>query len=169
MELGAGRLLEQSAERLQRAVERDLDGVRLQADELADLAGGQVGAVAERDQLAVALAERRHRPAKVEPRRRVGIELSRRDLIGHLGDGERLRTEVLADLSSGDPDQPRSRFTLAGVEAVAVAERAFDRRRGDVLGVGAVADPVGDVRVDAADQRLGVGERIAPGHPITLM
>ena len=150
-------------------MERHLDRVRLQAEELADLAGSQVGAVAERDQLAVAVAERRHRLAKIEPRRRVGIELSRRDLVRQLRHGERLRAEVLADLSSGNADQPRGRIALAGVEAVAVAERAFESRRGDVLGVGPVADPVGDVRVDAVDQRLWVGERIAPGHSITLM
>ena len=88
---------------------------------------------------------------------------------GRLRDGDGLRDEVVADLSSRDADQPRGRIALAGVEAIAVAERAFDRRRGDVLGVRAVADPVCDVRVDAADQRLWVGERIAPGHAITLM
>ena len=76
---------------------------------------------------------------------------------------------MLADLSSRDPDQPGGRVALASVEAVAVAKRAFEGRRRDVLGIGAVADPVRDVRVDAADQRLRVGERIAPGHPITLM
>src|SRR5581483_8569885 len=46
-----GVALELTADRLQRPVQRHLDRVRLQVEQLADLARGQVGAVAQRDEL----------------------------------------------------------------------------------------------------------------------
>ena len=48
-------------------MERDLDGVHSQAEQLGDLFGGQVGAVAERDELAVAEAEGCHRGLHRQP------------------------------------------------------------------------------------------------------
>ena len=87
-------------------------------------------------------ARGRARRVRVTARRRSsliadsGVELSRRDFLGQLRDGDGLRTEVLADLSPRDADQPRCRIALAGVEAIAVAQRPFDRRRGDVLRIG---------------------------------
>ena len=165
------RLIEQSAKRLQGTVEGDLDSIRLQTEELADLSSGQVGAIAKSDQLTLAVAERRHGAAQVESRRRIHVELSRCDLLGKLSDQERQLAIVLGDLSSRDADQPDGRVTLVSIEAIPVTQRPFDRRRGDVLRVWTirVTDAVCNVRVDAADQRLWVGERIAPGHPVTLM
>ena len=61
---GAGVSSSSLAQPRERAVQRDLDGVRLHAEDLADPLGRQVGAVAERDEVAVALVERRDRLAR---------------------------------------------------------------------------------------------------------
>ena len=156
------------AQRLQRAVQCDLDGVRLHVEHLADLARGEVGAVAQRDQFPVARAEERHRLPQIEPEGGVRCELARGDLLRDALDGNRPLAEVLADAAPGDPDQPGCGVAAAGVEPVAVAQRALERGRGDVLGVGAVPDPVGDVGVDPPDQRLRVGERVAVSHRLRL-
>jgi hypothetical protein len=55
------------AEALERAVQRHLDGVRALPEQSGDVLRLQVGAVAERDQLAVAHAQARHRRSEVEP------------------------------------------------------------------------------------------------------
>ena len=146
----------------------DLDGVRLHVEHLADLARGEVGAVAQRDQLTVARAEQRDCVPEIEPRRGVCCQFSRRDLLGNALDGSRPLSEVLADAAPGDADEPGSGIAAARVEPVAVAQRTFDRRRRDVLSVRAVPDPVGDVRVDPPDQRLRVGERVVMSHRRTL-
>ncbi len=59
------RRLELCSQPPERAVQRDLDRVRPDAQHLGDLLRGQVGAEAERDQLAVALVERRDRGGDV--------------------------------------------------------------------------------------------------------
>ena len=166
MRLLAG--LERVAQRLQRAVQRNLDGVRLHVEHLADLARGEVGAVAQGDQLPVARAEQRDRLPEIEPEGGVRGELARGDLLGDVLDGNRLLAEVLADAAPGDPDQPGCGVAAARVEPVAVAQRTLERGRGDVLRVGAVPDPVGDVGVDPPDQRLRVGERVAVSHRLRL-
>src|SRR5215211_1070016 len=66
----------------------------------------------------------------------------------------------LGDLSTGDADQPVTDVTLARIEVLAVADGALEDVARDVLRVGSRADPIRDVRVNASDQRLGVGKRI---------
>src|SRR3954447_26087244 len=47
-------------------VDRDLDGVRLEAEQLGNLARGEIGAVAERDELALTVREAGDRRAHGE-------------------------------------------------------------------------------------------------------
>ena len=150
-------------------MQRDLDGIRLHAHDLTDLAYGQVGAVPESNQLAVALAQCEHGAVKVDPDRRLRLERSPCCFLRQIRDGDGLRNAAVADLTARDADQPRCRIGPAGVEAIAVALGPFDRGRGDVLGINAVADPVCDIRVDAADHWFWIGERVALEHAITLM
>src|SRR6185437_16197577 len=58
--------VDRRAETCESPVQGDLHGVRLQLEELRDLFRGQVGAVAKRDQLAVALVERLERLGDLE-------------------------------------------------------------------------------------------------------
>src|SRR5581483_4870964 len=156
---GAGRL-EVLAEAPERPVERDLDRVRAQLEQLSDLARGEVGAVAERDELAVALVEPRHRLAELKPAERallVPLARALRRLVDRRLPAER----GVGDAAADDADEPGGRIAAARVEARAVAERTLEGLARDVLGVRPVADPVGDVRVDARDQRPRVGERVA--------
>ena len=85
-------------------------------------------------------------------------------LVQRLGQQRRARRVELVDGAARDPDHPRGGGALAGVEARAVAKRAFERVRSRVLGVGPVAEPVGGVGIDAPDKRLRVGKGIAAGH-----
>jgi len=149
-------------------VERDLDGVDAHPEQLADLLRGQVGAVAEGDELAVACVEGGDGAGELEPPDGVAGEVARGRPLRHLLDRLLAVGHVRGDAAARDPDQPRDRVALRRVEAVAVAERAREGLGGDVLRVGAVADPVGDVRVDAANQPLRVGEGVAP-HRLSLV
>ena len=80
------------------------------------------------------------------------------------GLGQRLPPVVLVDGAPRDADQPRGRVALAGVVRGPVPQRPLDRRRRDVLGLGAVAEPVRGVRVDAPHGLLRVRERVLAGH-----
>ena len=68
--------------------------------------------------------------------------------------------ERLVDAAARDPDEPADRLALGGVERVAVAQRADEGLVRHVLGVGAVAQAVGDVGVHPADQGLGIAQRV---------
>src|SRR5437763_1642048 len=63
-------------------VQRDLDGVRAHLEHLCDLAGGQVGAEAKRDEVALAPVEPRQHAGDVESK--LVVALGRRAL-GKLG------------------------------------------------------------------------------------
>jgi len=142
----------------ERPVQRDLDRVRPELEQLPDLPGGEIGAVTERDELAVAFVEPAERAGKVEPKRRVPF--GHRQLWRVLDELQPAGEQVL-DGASGDSDEPSRRRAPARVVARAVTERALERIRGRVLGVRAVAEPVSAVGVDPPDQRLGVGKRVA--------
>ena len=58
------------------AVQRDLDRVRLRALELGDLSGREIGAVAERDELAIAGLETGHRSRDLDSADRVILEVA---------------------------------------------------------------------------------------------
>jgi hypothetical protein len=122
-------------------VERDLDGVRLQVEHRGDLAGGQVGPVTERDQLAVAGLEPPDRAGQREAAERLVLELPRVRLVGDV-DRELQARRPSLDATAGDSDQPRQRLALAGVVALPVPDRALERLARDVLGVRPVTDPV---------------------------
>ena len=55
-----------------------------------------------------------------------------------------------------------------GIETVAVAQGTLDRGGGDVLGIRAVPDAVGDVGVDPPDQRLRVRQWVVVSHRLRL-
>src|SRR5919204_6563256 len=134
-------------------MECDLDGVRLHPDDLSDLARGEIGAVTERDELALALVERGDGLRDLETPERIVLEIARRGLVLDIGLGETRRTRRLGDAPPCDADQPRNRVAFPRVVALAVPERPLERVARDVLGLHTRPDPVGDVRVDATDQR----------------
>src|SRR5260221_687904 len=142
-------------------MERNFDRVGLQLENLRDLARAEVGAVAKGDQLAIARAQRFNRPMEVQPRDRVLRNVSWRSDIWHLEDLATNTGEVHADLSACDPDQPGDGLAAPFVEAGPVAERAFERGRGDVLGIDAVTNAIRDIGVHAFDERLEITQRIA--------
>ena len=133
---------------------------RSSAEQLRDLPRRQVGAVAERDQLAVALVElrdrSRHASRRTSSSSRSPVARPRPSLIRR-----RLGARPAVDAAAGDPDQPGDRLALRRVVARAVAERALERLTRHVLGFGAGADPVGDVGVD---RRIS-GSGLARGSP----
>src|SRR5215216_4760598 len=126
------------------------DRIRLCPLELGDLARREVGAVAERDQLAVPLLEAPDRARNRDSPQRVVLEVAVVSGLQLLRDVLELRRPSL-DAAPRDPDQPRDRLALARVVALAVAEGPLERLARQVLGVWAVADAVGDVRVHALD------------------
>ena len=70
--------------------------------------------------------------------------------------------EEVVDASPRDPEEPRDGLPTRRIEGLAVAQRALERVARDVLGVGAIPDPVRDVGVDASDQWFGILEWIDP-------
>jgi hypothetical protein len=142
-------------------VQSHFDGVRAQVERLGDLARCQVGAVAQRDQLAVALVEARDRVRQHEAPESHILEVALVKALGNLpGELEGRRPPL--DQPSGDADQPGQRLTFLRVVALAVAERPFEGLARQVLRVRPTADAVRDVRVDALDQGLRVAERVNP-------
>src|SRR5438067_8270061 len=87
-------------------VERHLDCVRLKSEHLGDLASRQVGAVLERDELAVALAEAGHRGCELESTRGVVLEIAGCRRLRRLVDELEPVSEELADTAPRDPEQP---------------------------------------------------------------
>jgi hypothetical protein len=107
-------------------VQGDFDRIRLRPLELGDLARRQVGALAESDQLAVTLLEACDRSGERDPPQRVVPELAVVGSVQLLGCMLELWRPAL-DAATCDPDQPRDRFALAGVVALAVAEGPLER------------------------------------------
>ena len=144
-------------------MEAHLDRVRADPQVLRDLRRGQIGAVAEGDQLAITLVELLDRGPQLEPAN--GFLLDLTSGVRELGRRLALPPGVgLADATAGDSEQLGDRGALLRVVPVPVADRALERLADDVLGVGPVAETVGGVRVDAPDQRLWLGKWIAGEH-----
>src|SRR5436190_5186982 len=162
--LGLG-LLERAPKPSERPVEGDLDRIRPQAQLLADLPRGQVGAVPERDQLLVAGVEPLDRVPERQPPDGFFLEVAGRRLRGRLRHRLGGWRDGIDDAPAGDSDQPRDRLALPMVVAVAIAQRSLEHIARDVLSIRAVTDPVGDVRIDPADERFRISERIARPHP----
>ena len=141
-------------------MERDVDCSRLHREQLSDLARAEIGAVPERDELAVEVAEGRDRGSDREPQKGLALELVRCRRLPDVARWERPPPQEVVDARAGDSDEPALRPAFPRIEARAVTEGPLDRRARHVLGVRAVADPVGDVRVDPPDQRFGVREGI---------
>src|SRR5262249_18549507 len=144
---------ERVPEPIERALERDLDGMRLLAGDLCYLLRGQVGTEAKRDELAARLVELRDRGTEGQTANRIGGKSAGRRRVRRLVELVRRAPErEIGEAAAGDADQPADRRALRRVVAVPVAERTGKGLARDVLGVGPVADPVRDVGVDRADQ-----------------
>ena len=117
-------------------------------EQLPDLARAQVGAVAQRDQFAVAIVESRdgRRRPSADGRRRPRGRRRGQSLVERRDHGA-LAQVVVRRSARAMPITQLSGVALARVVRRAVAQRALDRRARDILGVVAVADPVRDVRV----------------------
>ena len=140
-------------------MEGNLDGVRLQVENPGDLLGAEIGAEAQREELAVALVKLRDSVAEIETlERRLLMTLF--CTLGHLGRQRRTAKHVVGDAAPRDPDQPGGRLAAPRVVAVAIAKRALEGLVRNVLRVGPVTDAIGDVAVDTADERLWVGQRV---------
>src|SRR6478672_5790894 len=154
--------LEDAAQPPERPMQRHLDRVRLRVHHLGDLRRGQLRPVAQGDQFLVSLAQLLQGAVERHPAHRVLLDApGRRDLV-------RLRLvrrspalrERVVGAPTGDAEQPAERLTFGAVKALAVANRPFEDLARDVLCVVAVAETVGRVRVDVADQLLGMSEGI---------
>ena len=143
----------------------NLNGVRALIEQRADLAGAEVGTVAQCEQLTVALVESAKRAMQVESSCGGRLEIARSRDVGRLSRRRRPRREVRIDRAARDTDQPRGWLALPAIVACAVPKRALEHVGGNVLSVGAVPDPIGHIRVHAPDQGLGMSERVTrAGH-----
>jgi hypothetical protein len=92
-------------------VERHLNGIRLQTEDLPDLARGEIGAVSERDEVLGTLVEALNRCCNREPLERLAFEIfGRADLQLLAGLGARPPHRVVY-AAACDPDQPRQRLS----------------------------------------------------------
>src|SRR5581483_5732660 len=140
----------------------------LRAEQLGDLRRREVAAVAERDQLAVAVAQLGERAGEHHPPDGLLLEVAAVGRLHRLVVLPRPRQEVVG-APARDAEQPCDGRPLAPVEAPPVPERTLEHLAGHVLGVRPVAEAVLGVGVHLPDQRLGVGEGVAvqeaPHHP----
>ena len=174
LDLGAGddplpcrrprRVLELDLQPGAAAMEGDVDGVRRQFEDLGDLARAEVGAVAERDELAVLRLEPRDGIDDGEALGDLVREILRRRLIVGLVGRQRPGTLVLHDAGARDADEPAERLPALRVVGRAVANGAQHRLARHVLGVRSGTDAIRNVRVDAPDQLVRPRERVAAHH-----
>src|SRR4051812_16432210 len=141
----AGEVLAQACER---AMQGDLDRVRPLVEQLGDLAHLEVGAVAERNELAVALAKTGDRSPHGQPLERVRLDVLRGAHVVHLRAHGGPAAKVICDAGARDAEHPGLLRSLCGIEARAVAKRTLERAAGHILRLRPVPDPVGNVRID---------------------
>jgi hypothetical protein len=141
-------------------VEGDLDGIRLNSQNVTNLPCREVGAISKRNEFLVSLFESRDRGHEAQAPRGVFLQIAGCGHLSRFVDELAPVTERVVDASSRDPEQPCDGVAERGVIGLAVTQRALERVARDVLGVGTVAEPVRDVRVDAPDQRFGIPERV---------
>jgi hypothetical protein len=140
-------------------VQRHLDRVRAHPEVLADLPGGEIGAVAERDQLTIVPAESLDHPREVDAERYVALGSG---LLRQLVDRRQATGRDVVHGAPRNPDQPGGGRPFSRVIARAVANRTLEDVGRRVLRVGPLTQSVGAVGIDALDQRLGIGERVSP-------
>src|SRR5205823_8704068 len=116
-------------------MERDVDCSRLHREQLSDLARAEIGAVPERDELAVEVAEGRDRGSDREPQKGLALELVRCRRLPDVARWERPPAQEVVDARAGDSDEPALRPAFPRIEARAVTEGPLDRRARHVLGV----------------------------------
>lgn len=136
-----------------------LDRVGGGAGQLGDLAGAHVRAVAKRDQLAVALTQAVDGLLQHDPIHDLVVGLIERRfpvIVGRQGYPD----ATVGQDATSDTEQPRNRLTFRSVVAPPIADGAREHLPSDVVGLGPVADAIGDICVHAANQGSRVGERI---------
>jgi hypothetical protein len=97
------------------AVQSDLDCVRPQAENLRDPARAEVGAVAQGDQLLLALVEARDRGRERETPDRALLEIAAVCRLRELQRQQRPGRHRLGKTAPGNADQPRERRSSRGV------------------------------------------------------
>ena len=142
------------------AVKRNLHGIRLHVEKLPDLAGGQICAVAKRNELSFALVELGDSCAELDATD--GVVLVPFDhALGRLLRWQlAARPRRIGDAPPRDTDQPRRSFAAPRVETVSVAQGTLKGLARDVICLGAVADAIRDVRVHTANELPWILERI---------
>ena len=137
----------------------DFDGICPQIERLGDLPRGEIGAVAERDQLAVAVVEARDSTRQGQTADRCFFEVARIGAFGELGcELEAWRSTF--DQAPRDSDQPGERLAFARVVALAIAQSTLKSLAREVLRVRPGADAIGDICIDPPNQRLRVPQRV---------
>ena len=161
-------LVQVAPEPRQRAVERDFDGVRLQAEDLPDLPRREVGAVAQRQEIARAIIEHvdgggeRHAPHDVD------FEVFCRGNLGRLRERRSYpRSPSIVDAASCDTEKPLQRLSARLVITRAIPQSSLEDLARHVFGIRPVTDAVRHVGVDAPDQRTWIREWVI-AHQCTL-
>jgi hypothetical protein len=157
-----------SVERLSKVAEgsmkRDLDRVRLQPQHFTDLPCRQIRPVTETDQVPLALRKRIESDLQAETPRGICLEISRCRRLHRISQSLPTGDERIVDAPSRNPEHPGDRLSLRRVVRLPIAQRPFHGLAGEILSIGAVADAVSDVGVDAPDELLGILERVSPEH-----
>lgn len=139
----------------ERSMQRHLDRVRPCAQQLRDLSRGEVGAVAERHELSILGTERPEGLRQLEPVDRLLLDVNRCFDVRWLRNGHPVGKDLI-NAPARDPDEPRDGLSFVAVVAIAVTERALESVVGSVLGVGTIAQAVGGVRINTANQRFRI-------------
>src|SRR3954447_22333780 len=153
--------LELRRETASRSMERDFDRIGAEVEELADLADRKVRPVTKRDQLAVAFVKTSNGAPQNHPRDDSVLHRLGTWDLGKLLHRYLRQPGQAGDHSSCDSDQPFDGLPLRSVVASPVAHGALERLARHILSIGAVSNAVRNIRIDAANERLRAGQRIA--------
>jgi len=149
----------------------DLDRVRPQSENLPNLTRAEIGAVAQRQEIPGALVEAVHGCRDRQAADGVALEILRRGLVREFGTTDLWAAKAsIVDAAASDAEKPWHGLSARLVIARAVTKRPLEYLAGHILGVGPVADPVGDIGIDPPDQGTWVREGISLPHlgPLTL-
>ena len=166
--------IELGAHAPQRAREDLLHVGEAQAHRLGDLGPAQIAAEAQRDDLALAVAERREGALEVRVEPEVGLiwagfELPALGLepVERLIAAGAVGPEVIDEQVARDDQQPCADARLRRVVTLPRAQGAFEGLLRQVLGVCATAQTVGEEAVDLPDVVVIDGGEVAQGTECT--
>jgi len=130
----------------ERAVESDLDRVGSQSENFPNLTRAEIGPVAQRQKIAGALVEAVYGCGDRHAAHGVALEILRRNYVREFGTSDlwAVKTSVL-DAATSNPKKPWHGPPARLVIARSVPKRPLEHLAGDVLGIGSIADSVGDI------------------------